>query len=524
MHHQPKQLALLISLIGVGVSPYAQARVGEAPQGALPTLPGLACSEAEAAALPACGPASELVWAPQRSALDLSGTPGVLVLYRASRDDWAPGEEPRTEEGFDEPLPAALQQTAPAAAAEPSREERLTSMGREIDKRIEQGEVGQGKTRRIGALAKVSAGVKVDAAVFERIAPLQVADAPVAVRVVPRFAEHSPEAERLLDNLIAILTKPDPTPTPSLAGPEMAAEAASEPVEKIARMLDANPAQLERAKVEVESPSDQVLRNLGAIISDQRDAVGALPSAAPVASTQSEKVLATLQGIAPSSEPAPAVEDGPAKRLRKLAARAEKAEAKAAAAAVAAGVVDLMLPLELPTHAALPADVLGTAAAMLTEPAPIPIGAPTGPETHASPFGDEQVAVAETSLDRVRGGFSPGDGLNISFGIERAVYVNGALVTSTTLNVTDLGQVSAGRTLATLASGTFALVQNGIGNSVATGSISPSTVGTVIQNTLNGQKIQNMTVINATVNSLSIFQNLNLGASLRSAVIGSLQR
>ena len=189
-----------------------------------------------------------------------------------------------------------------------------------------------------------------------------------------------------------------------------------------------------------------------------------------------------------------------------------------------AGGVDLMLPLERPIHAAVSANALGPAAAMTIAPPPVPIGATTEPETHASPFGDRQVAVAQTSLDRVRGGFSPGDGLNISFGIERAVYVNGALVTSTTLNVTDLGQVSAGRTLATLASGTFALVQNGIGNSVATGSISPSTVGTVIQNTLNGQKIQNMTVINATVNSLGIFQNLNLGASLRSAVIGSLQR
>lgn len=133
------------------------------------------------------------------------------------------------------------------------------------------------------------------------------------------------------------------------------------------------------------------------------------------------------------------------------------------------------------------------------------------------------MAVAETSLDRVRGGFSV-DGLNISFGIERAVYVNGSLVTSTSMNVTELGQVAAGRGVTTLDPGTIALIQNGSGNSVATGSISPTTIGTVIQNTLDGQKIQNVTVINATANSLGVFRNLSLQSSLRGAVIDSLRR
>ena len=63
-----------------------------------------------------------------------------------------------------------------------------------------------------------------------------------------------------------------------------------------------------------------------------------------------------------------------------------------------------------------------------------------------------------------------------------------------------------------------------MGNSVATGSISPTSIGTVIQNTLDGQKIQNMTVINATVNSLGLLRSMNLGASLRGAVIDSLRR
>ena len=133
------------------------------------------------------------------------------------------------------------------------------------------------------------------------------------------------------------------------------------------------------------------------------------------------------------------------------------------------------------------------------------------------------MAVSDTSLGGVRGGYS-GNGLNISFGIERAVYINGSLVTTTSLNFGDLGQIAAGRGATSLDAGTIQLIQNGVGNSVATGSISPTSIGTVIQNTLDGQNIQNMTVINATVNSLSLLRSMNLGSSLRGAVIDSLRR
>lgn len=144
-------------------------------------------------------------------------------------------------------------------------------------------------------------------------------------------------------------------------------------------------------------------------------------------------------------------------------------------------------------------------------------------EPRFSPFGTQAMAMNSTALDRMRGGFVT-DGLNISFGIERAVYINGALVTSTILNVSDLGKMTGGHGSTVLDSGTLALVQSGSGNVVANGSISPSSVGTVIQNTLDGQKIQNVTVINATVNSMAVLRGLNLQSSLRSAVISSLGR
>ena len=44
------------------------------------------------------------------------------------------------------------------------------------------------------------------------------------------------------------------------------------------------------------------------------------------------------------------------------------------------------------------------------------------------------VVLGEQRLDEVRGGFIDASGLQVSFGIERAIYLNGELVTTTRLN------------------------------------------------------------------------------------------
>lgn len=311
----------------------------------------------------------------------------------------------------------------------------------------------------------------------------------------------------------------------------------------VTRVRDTEPMPPERLQAAVDTQSSTVLRNLGAILSEDRDEVGAIRAveSQAVVTTQTGKVMAMLGEIAAAQ---PAVEDGPAKRLRKLAARAAKAEAKAAADAAAAEAarpaseaaalaaeiardgVDLMLPLE-PASAAPALPSGDSVARTLVEPPALPLDAKFTPATPCAPrdnpFGDRQVAVAESSLDRVRGGFAV-DGLNISFGIERAVYVNGALVTTTSLNISDLGRVTAGRGTTSFSVGSMGLIQSGANNVVNIGAFSSTTAGTVIQNTLDGQKIQNVTVINATANSLNVFRGLNLGSSLRSAVIESLRR
>lgn len=68
---------------------------------------------------------------------------------------------------------------------------------------------------------------------------------------------------------------------------------------------------------------------------------------------------------------------------------------------------------------------------------------PTLRQERTSPLGPQLLAIDSSRLDGVRGGFIGEGGLQISFGIERAVYINGNLVTTTSLNLSDLGKLSA---------------------------------------------------------------------------------
>lgn len=136
-----------------------------------------------------------------------------------------------------------------------------------------------------------------------------------------------------------------------------------------------------------------------------------------------------------------------------------------------------------------------------------------------SPIGSGLHALSERNLDQVRGGFTTSSGLKVSFGIERAVSINGNLVAKTSFNVSDQGKVTA-----SAGSDSLALIQNGAGNIALVGPVSAATLGTVVQNTLNDQKIQSVTTINAAVNSLQIVRLQNLESSLRGAIVDSLRR
>ena len=134
--------------------------------------------------------------------------------------------------------------------------------------------------------------------------------------------------------------------------------------------------------------------------------------------------------------------------------------------------------------------------------------------------------VSEQTLDQLRGGFQTADGLRLSFGIERMVYVNGTLATSTRIAVAGLGG-RAGEVMPRPVQGGntgLSLVRNGAGNTFVAGLLPSSTQATVIQNTLNDQHIRSLTVISAQVNSLVVLRSWTLQMSIRDAVSGSIRR
>lgn len=139
--------------------------------------------------------------------------------------------------------------------------------------------------------------------------------------------------------------------------------------------------------------------------------------------------------------------------------------------------------------------------------------AATGP----APGQQTWMAVGDATLDRLRGGFDPGTGLLVTFGISRAVYVNGELMTQTSLNFGQLSRLNAAQA-AQLSRQMAAvnLVQNGPGNLFEPQKIGSG--GTVIQNTLNNQQIMNRTVIDASSNAPGMLRNLNLQSTLQESV------
>ena len=161
---------------------------------------------------------------------------------------------------------------------------------------------------------------------------------------------------------------------------------------------------------------------------------------------------------------------------------------------------------------------LQAAAPAATEPTPMPRRAPPRWPGGAAPLD-------EWALDRLRGGFQGPHGLRLNFGIERMVSINGELTTRTRVTVAGPGS-SAGDMPARTASDSsgHSLVRNGAGNAFLTGAMPATSAATVIQNTLDGQHIRSLTIINAQANSLDVLRSWRLQMSIRDSVTGSLRR
>lgn len=132
-------------------------------------------------------------------------------------------------------------------------------------------------------------------------------------------------------------------------------------------------------------------------------------------------------------------------------------------------------------------------------------------------------AVSDSRLDAMRGGFDIGGGLLASFGIARAVYVNGTLVSGASVHIPDISRMTPDQAQALMAAtGTLNVVQNGPGNSFDVSALDHATAATVIQNSLDNQDIRSLTTIDASVNNLNTFREINTQASLQAALLGSL--
>jgi hypothetical protein len=280
----------------------------------------------------------------------------------------------------------------------------------------------------------------------------------------------------------------------------------------------------------VASHGDRVLMNLAALLSDDGPISGrfAAQTSKTFVASHSEKVLQTLATFRPNQarKAVRAMAASPAGLPQSQDVSATLAsdppQIALTAATVGAGSVEAAKSID-EGHVAPSAP---DAASLQAQGASADAGIPTTQEPlRRNPIGNDLVALSTEKLDEVRGGFVNEDGLKISFGIERAVYLNGNLVTTTSLNVADLSKISGGQAqVSSTGTGNLALVQSGQGNTFLPGSISQTAAGIVIQNTLDNQKIQTITRIDAVVNSSSIIRSMNLQSSMRSAVIDSLRR
>lgn len=122
---------------------------------------------------------------------------------------------------------------------------------------------------------------------------------------------------------------------------------------------------------------------------------------------------------------------------------------------------------------------------------------------------------SEALLDALRGGADAGPDLHVAFGLERITTVNGVVVASTRFDVPDVGHITAAQAQAMQAAlGSLLVVRNGEVSTVPLPAGNQS-LGTVIQNSLPNQSIQNLVTVNLATNSLALLRSLNAADQLR---------
>ncbi|QSX75798.1 hypothetical protein HIV01_004555 [Lysobacter arenosi] len=142
----------------------------------------------------------------------------------------------------------------------------------------------------------------------------------------------------------------------------------------------------------------------------------------------------------------------------------------------------------------------------------------TAGAAEADSLGEEWVAIDPALLEDMRGGFQTANGMSLSFGIERVVYVNGELLASTRVNIPDIGRMTQAQAQELADFNQGQVIQVGEGNTFEP---SANFNGLLVQNTRNDQDIRALTTVNVGVDTLSAFQDLNTQQALQNAMVAA---
>ena len=135
-------------------------------------------------------------------------------------------------------------------------------------------------------------------------------------------------------------------------------------------------------------------------------------------------------------------------------------------------------------------------------------------------YSESSLMVDNGELDEMRGGFSTGDGFDVSFGLTQTGSLNGIEQFSNSLRIDSM---ASGMADANFSDTNLVLLQNGSGNFVSSGvldSISDG-FGSVIQNTLDDQHISTTTIYDFDLHNVS---DAMQGIYGEQALIDSLSR
>ena len=134
----------------------------------------------------------------------------------------------------------------------------------------------------------------------------------------------------------------------------------------------------------------------------------------------------------------------------------------------------------------------------------------------------EDVVLSEEHLSQLRGGFVTSDGIEINVGIEKIALLNGVLQSWLAMDLSNISHSSVN--VGELYHQAGSVVQSGNGNFLSQ-DLKPlldSGALDVIQNTLDGQKIQNLTELNIDVSNIKNFHLPDLGRMIDFQVTQSL--